>query len=626
MLTIDDVHVRLGAHGVLEGASAQLSKGWRVGLVGRNGAGKSTLLAAIAGTLAPDRGTIRFAGTVRVGMVAQEAPGGAATPLETVLAADAERAELLAAAEEADAHELADIHERLATLAADAAPARAAAILHGLGFDAGEQARPLSSFSGGWRMRVALAAALFAEPDLLLLDEPTNHLDLEASLWLEAFLRRWPRGLIVVSHDRTLLDQVATHILHLDGGELTLYVGDYAEFERARAARQMQAVAIAKKQAERRRHLQSFVDRFRYKASKARQAQSRLKMIARLDAESIDPDRDDPAMQIVLPEPAELKPPIAALDGVAVGYEPGRPVLRRLDLRLDPDERVALVGANGNGKSTLAKLLAGRLAPDAGELRRAPKLEVGWFAQHQIEDMRAQRSAYDHLAEKLPRALPQEIRNRLGGFGFSGEKADLPVASLSGGERARLNLALVTALRPGLLVLDEPTNHLDIPSREALIEAINDFAGAVVLVTHDLRLIELTMDRLWLVEHGPVRVFEGDVEEYRRHVLESRGTLRRADDAAAPGARERRRAAAGRRAERSPLKQAARDAERALQRLEGERAALERELADPALYADAARAAAAARRRGELAVAIEAAEGRWLEAAEALEAAERAEA
>ncbi|MBM3526240.1 MAG: ABC-F family ATP-binding cassette domain-containing protein, partial [Alphaproteobacteria bacterium] len=457
------------------------------------------------------------------------------------------------------------------------------------------------------------------------LDEPTNHLDLEASLWLEAFLKRWPRGLILVSHDRNLLNSVPTHILHLHDGKLALYPGDYDRFERVRAERMEHAAALAARQAATRKHLQSFVDRFRAKATKARQAQSRIKMLERLEQQTVTIERDDPAIRLQFPKPAELKPPIIALEGASVGYVPGKPVLRRLNLRLDPEDRVALVGANGNGKSTLAKLLAGRLAPETGAAQRAPRLEVGFFAQHQIEEMRPARSAYHHLEATLPRDTPEQLRTRLGGFGFSGDKADLPVSELSGGERARLNFALITAHKPALLLLDEPTNHLDIPSREALVDAINDFEGAVVLVTHDLHLIELTMDRLWLVADGKVTSFEGDVEEYRNLVLGERGTRgetgKRAETA--PSARDERRAAAERRQALAPLRNQAKAAEAELVKLTKERERIEAELADPALYADAARATTLARKRAELSTSIAATEERWLDAAGALEAAER---
>jgi ATP-binding cassette subfamily F protein 3 len=627
MLTISDVTVRLGGHTILEGASAQLSSGWRIGLIGRNGAGKSTLLAAIDGELVPDHGEIVPAGRIRIGKVAQEAPGGSATPLDTVLAADIERAALIAELGHAEGARIGEVHERLQMIAADSAPARAATILHGLGFDAAAQNAKLSSFSGGWRMRVALAAALFAEPDLLLLDEPTNHLDLEASLWLEAFLRRWPRGLIIVSHDRNVLNAVVTHILHLHDGALTLYPGDYDRFERVRAERIAHAAAAAAKQEERRKHLQSFVDRFRAKATKARQAQSRLKMIERMDRDAITIERDDPAIRLAFPQPLSLKPPLVTMEQASVGYVPERPVLRRLDLRLDPDDRVALVGPNGNGKSTLAKLIAGRLKPNAGVVSRAPKLEFGFFAQHQIEEMSPTHSAYDHLAKMLPRATPEQLRTRLGGFGFSGDKADLAVSELSGGEKARLNFALITSSRPGILILDEPTNHLDIPSRESLIAAINDFDGAVVLVTHDLHLIEMTMDSLWLVADGTARSFDGDVEDYRRVVLDLRGRNDNAERPerlrdAAPSSRDQRRAAAEKREALAPLRRALAAAEAEVQRHAATCARCDRELSDPALYGDAARALALTRERAAAASLLAAAEERWLAASDALDAAQ----
>ena len=626
MLTVSNITVRLGGHVILENASAALSSGWRVGLVGRNGAGKSTLLALISGDVHADRGEVTLAGRTRIGMVAQEAPGGDTTPLAVVLAADEERARLLAGLETADDHALGDIHERLAAIGAESAPARAAIILYGLGFDAAMQARALSSFSGGWRMRVALAAALFAEPDLLLLDEPTNHLDLEASLWLESFLKRWPRGLILVSHDRNVLNAVSTHILHLNDGILTLYPGDYDRFERVRAERMEHAAAQVSKQAARAKHLQSFVDRFRAKASKARQAQSRIKMLERMERESVSVERDDPAIRLNFPSPGPLKPPLISMEGASVGYTPGQPILRRLNLRLDPDDRIALVGANGNGKSTLAKLLSGRLKQETGAVQRSPKLEVGFFAQHQIEEMRVGRTAYQHLEERLPRLIPEQLRARLGAFGFSGPKANLPVGELSGGERARLNFALITANKPSLLIFDEPTNHLDIPSREALVDAINDFDGAVVLVTHDLHLIELTMDRLWLVAEGGVTVFDGDVEQYRKLVLGERGARgggKRNGGESLPSSKEQRRATAARQQQLTPLRDQAKAAEKELARLTAERDRVEAEFAAPALYADVARTAALTKRRGEIAAAVAAAEADWLAIAEQLEAAEQ---
>ncbi|MBV9523716.1 MAG: ABC-F family ATP-binding cassette domain-containing protein, partial [Alphaproteobacteria bacterium] len=508
MLTITDLTYRIGGRTLLQGAAAQINAGWKVGLVGRNGSGKSTLLDLVLGHLQPDGGSIALQKGLRLGFVAQEAPGGETTPLDAVLAADRERADLLTEAEHAsDPHRIAEIHTRLADIDAHAAPARAAEILAGLGFDRRMQDAPLRTFSGGWRMRVALAAALFAEPDLLLLDEPTNHLDLEATLWLESYLKAWRRTLLIVSHDRQILNAVVSHILHLDDRKLVLYSGSYDTFARTRRERQEHRDALAAKQAAQRAHLQSFIDRFRAKASKARQAQSRLKALARL--EPIATIVDDPSIVFHFPEPETLAPPILTFDDAAAGYAPGNPVLRRLNLRLDPDDRIALLGANGNGKSTLAKLIAGRLSPLSGAQTRHPKLRCGFFAQHQIEDLDADRTPLQYMAALMPQAGESAARARLGRFGFGQEKALVKVRDLSGGEKARLNFALITFAAPPLLILDEPTNHLDIEAREALVQAINDFPGAVVVISHDWHLVELVADRLWLVADGTARPFAG---------------------------------------------------------------------------------------------------------------------
>ncbi|HLY54218.1 MAG TPA: ABC-F family ATP-binding cassette domain-containing protein [Stellaceae bacterium] len=613
MLSIAALTYRVAGLTLLEEASAQVPAGHRVGLVGRNGAGKSTLLDLIRGALQPDGGAIDLPRGTRIGMVAQEAPGGSTTPLDTVLAADEERASLLKAAEtETDGHALGEIHGRLAEIDAHSAPARAARILAGLGFDEAMQARPMSSFSGGWRMRVALAAVLFVEPDLLLLDEPTNHLDLEATLWLQSYLEAYPRTLILVSHDRHILNAVPDHILHLDQRKLAYYPGGYDEFERLRAAKIEQSQALAAKQATRRAHLQSFVDRFRYKATKARQAQSRLKAIAKLAPVAVL--QDDPSVTFAFPEPAELAPPLISLEGVSVGYEPGRPILSRLDLRIDPEDRIALLGANGNGKSTFAKLLAGRLPPMSGRQHRAAKLECGFFAQHQIEEMDPEGSAFDHLARLMPRSREFEIRTRLGRFGFSGDKAFVAVRSLSGGERARLNFALITSGAPPLLILDEPTNHLDLDTRETLAEAINDFPGAVILITHDWHLLELTADRLWLVAEGRVRPFDGDLEDYRKLMLGQRS----AGEPPTSRWAERPRGAE-RRKQLEPLRRRAREAEQAMEALVAQRDAVERALM-PAELETAARVELM-RRRASLEREVVAAEQAWLDAAQALETA-----
>jgi ATP-binding cassette subfamily F protein 3 len=620
MLILSEVTYRVGGRTgrrLLDNAHAQIYEGAKVGLVGRNGAGKSTLFDLIRGVLQPDDGTIELPRGYRIGFLAQEAASGDASPLETVLAADRERTRLLAERDAGAAPlRAAEIETRLVEIRAHAAPSRAARILAGLGLDERAQGEPLRELSGGWRMRVALAAILFAEPDLLLLDEPTNHLDLEAALWLEGFLRNYRRTLILVSHDRHFLNAATTLTLHLDRGKLTLYSGGFDAYMRARTEAARRLEVMARRQEAERQRMQAFVDRFRYKASKARQAQSRVKALARLEPILLNPA--EPPPKIRFPDPPQLRPPLLALDRVSVGYVAGTPVLSRLDLRLDPDDRVALIGANGNGKTTLARLLAGRLAPFGGEVTRSPKLACGFFAQHQIEEMRPEASAYDHLAALMPGALPEAVRSRLGSFGFGQEKAFVPVADLSGGERARLNLALVTHAAPALLILDEPTNHLDIESREVLVQAINDFPGAVVLVSHDEHLIELIADRLWLVANGTVRPFDGDLEEYRRLVLErDRSTGNGAFPTEPDRRRAGRRQAAERRRELDPLRRKARLAEEEVARLTRERDALDRSLASE--QGDGVAPGEALKRRAELVRMIERAETDWLAATEAFE-------
>jgi ATP-binding cassette subfamily F protein 3 len=623
MLIIDDLSVRIAGKLLLEGASARIPDGARVGLVGRNGSGKSTLFAVISGRLAPEHGQVEVPPRSRIGHLAQEAPDGPDSLIDVVLRADAERTALLAEAETArEPQRIADIQTRLADIGAHAAPARAAAILSGLGFSEADQHRPCAEFSGGWRMRVALAATLFAEPDLLLLDEPTNYLDLEGTLWLQDHLARYPRTLIVISHDRDLLDTAVQSILHLDGKRLTFYRGTYSSFERQRQERIALDQKLVKKQEAQRKHLQAFVDRFRAKASKARQAQSRLKLLAKLEPTSGLVTQD--VRPIVIPAPEKtLSPPIVAIDAVAVGYEPDRPVLRRITARIDNDDRIALLGANGNGKSTMIKLIAGRLAPEHGTVTRADKLDVAYFAQHQLDELDPNDSAYQHLRRHMSDAPEAKVRARLGGIGFPEAMADQPVATLSGGEKARLLLGLATMSGPHLLMLDEPTNHLDIDSRAALVEAINDFPGAVILVSHDRHLLEACADRLWLVADGTVTPFDGDLDDYRRRVLSDRGArggeAERKNEARS-GRIDQRRVAAERRAELTPLRRRIKSAEADMARLGNALADLDSRLSDPHLFGrDPREAARLSKQRADTAAALQKAEEDWLDASAAYE-------
>jgi ATP-binding cassette subfamily F protein 3 len=620
LLVIDAVTIRMGGRTLMQGASLTVDNGRRIGLVGRNGAGKSTLLRAIAGDIAVDGGSIRLASRARLGRVKQEAPAGDGSLVDTVLEGDTERLALLAESEHAAPERLAEIHERLRAIGSDSAPARAAAILAGLGFDTAAQARPVSSFSGGWRMRVALASVLFAQPDLLLLDEPTNHLDLEATLWLEGWLARFPGAAVIVSHDRGLLDRCVEAIAHLDGGKISLTPGGYEEFVRIRTERAMQQAAAAERIAAQKAHMQAFVDRFRYKASKARQAQARIKAIARLPA--LESVVEDHVTRFAFPEPAQIAPPILTMDRVSAGYD-GRVVLRDVSIRVDMDDRIALLGANGNGKSTLAKLIAGRLDPIGGKMFRGPKLKVGYFAQHQTDELVISESPVDHMVRAQPRATPTQLRAQLARFGLDADRADTPVANLSGGEKARLLLALATRDAPQLLILDEPTNHLDIDAREALVRALTDFSGAVLLITHDPHLVDLIADQLWLVADGTAKPFDGDLDAYRA-LLAERARPPKPD--AAPPRKEERRERAEARAAVAPLRRKARDAEARIAKLADERRVLEAKLADPKIYAAArlAEMTAAQTRLAAITRETAAAETEWLMAEEALEAANAA--
>ena len=609
MLSINNLTVRLGGRPILDGATATVVPGAKAGLIGRNGAGKSTLIRTLIGELEPDQGSIDMPRGCRLGYLAQEAPAGDVTPIEHVLAADTERAALMLEADDhSDLDRLGEVHERLLQIDAWTAPSRASRILVGLGFDEAMQNRPLDSYSGGWKMRVALAALLFSQPDVLLLDEPSNHLDLEATLWLENFLKDYPKTVLVISHERDLLNNVVDTILHLERGKLTRYAGNYDGFERQRAERAAQLEAARASQEAQRARLQDYVARNSARASTAKQAQSRAKMLAKM--QPIATLAEDPSLAFDFPSPAELKPPLITLDMASVGYAAGTPVLQRLNLRIDPDDRIALLGRNGNGKTTLARLLAAQLAPLEGAMNAAGKLKVGYFTQYQVEELSGGDSPLAHMTRAMPNATPAAVRAQLGRFGFSGDKALTAVERLSGGERARLALALITRDAPHLLILDEPTNHLDVDSREALVQALNGFTGAVILVSHDRHMVELTADRLVLVEGGRAEDYAGSIDDYIDLVL-GRGP------AAAPASQVK---AKGKAAGTKPAASLAKDlrtAEAEVERLTAELAALDQEL----LGATPAALAELGRRRSRTAAALAEAEERWLALSEQLDAA-----
>lgn len=574
MLRISDISYSVEGRPLFDGASATIPNGHKVGLVGRNGTGKTTLFRLIRGELALEGGTITLPSRARIGGVAQEVPGNEVSLLDTVLAADTERAALLAEAETAtDGARIATIQTRLADIDAWSAEGRASTILKGLGFTYDEQQQPCSAFSGGWRMRVALAAVLFSQPDLLLLDEPTNYLDLEGALWLENYLTRYPHTVIIISHDRELLNRSVGAILHLDEKKLTLYQGTYDTFARTRAEQRAVLVAQAKKQDARRAHLQSFVDRFKAKASKAKQAQSRVKMLEKM--ETITPPEEAARRVFTFPQPEELSPPIINIEGASVGYD-GKAVLKKLSLRIDQDDRIALLGRNGEGKSTLAKLLSNRLDKMEGRIVRASKLRIGFFAQHQVDELHIDETPLQHLQRERPDTTPAKLRAQLAGFGLMADQAETEVGRLSGGQKARLSLLLATLDAPHLLILDEPTNHLDIESREGLVEALTAYTGAVILVSHDMHLLSLVADRLWLVKDGRVAPYDEDLQAYRKMLLTPEKPPARAKPQPA-------KKTFGRDAVQA-LRSEVRKAEQRIEKLNGMRDKLAKKLADPALY------------------------------------------
>ena len=615
MLKINDISYSVEGRLLLENATAIIPAGHKVGVVGRNGTGKTTLFRLIRGELGLEGGSITLPRQAKIGGVAQEVPGNEVSLIDTVLAADLERANLLKESERAtDAARISDIQTRLADIDAWSAEARASSILRGLGFDSEKQQMPCSAFSGGWRMRVALAAVLFSQPDVLLLDEPTNYLDLEGALWLENYLLKYPHTVLIVSHDRGLLNRSVSTILHLEDKKLQLYGGGYDTFAKTRAARLAAAESEAKKQETRRAHLQSYVDRFRYKADKARQAQSRLKAIARL--EPITRPQEAALRRFSFPTPEELSPPILRIENGIAGYAETT-VLSRLDLRIDQDDRVALLGQNGQGKSTLAKLISGRLKPLTGQLVQSSKLRIGYFAQHQVDELYVDETPIDHVRRLRPSKTPAQLRAILGGFGIGAEQAETLVGRLSGGQKARLSLLLATIDAPHLLILDEPTNHLDIESREALVEALTAYSGAVILVSHDMHLLELVADRLWLVNNGRVTPYEEDLESYRKQLLSADKPSKKT-----PSKAERPKPAS--REKILSLRSDVRKSEARLEKLNEMRDKLAIKLADSALYDDTPIRELATwnKKYAEVMEALERAEALWLAAQEKLESAE----
>jgi ATP-binding cassette subfamily F protein 3 len=634
MLTFSDVTLRRGPRALLTQVSLTVHAGWRVGVVGRNGTGKSSLFAMILGELTPDAGEVALPRRLAIATVAQETPAVEQPALEYALDGDVELRQVereLEAAEAAhDGMRIAHLHEHLATIDGYAARARAARLLHGLGFSPEEQAQPVASFSGGWRMRLNLARALLRRSDLLLLDEPTNHLDLDTVVWLQGWLVEYPGTLLVISHDREFLDAVTTHTLHLAQGTATLYTGNHSQFERQRAERMAQQSAVAEQQRRKIEHLQAFIDRFKAKASKARQAQSRIKMIERIERVAVVVA--DPEFEFEFPLPPKLPAPMIRLDDAAVGYDE-RTVLGAIKLSLAPGDRVGLLGPNGEGKTTLVRLLAGELPARAGTQTRHPDLRVGYFAQHQLEQLDTAASPLAHFKRLDPAAGEQALRNYLGGFHFLGDRVFEPVGPFSGGEKARLALALVVYRKPNLLLLDEPTNHLDLDMRQALELALQEFAGALVLVSHDRHLVGATCDTLWRVSDGRVVEFDGDLDDYAAWLAtREREWARRQDVATATApaptadtranAKQQRRADAEQRRREKPLRDALRRAEQRIETLKAELATLDARMQQPDYYAGASatEVAAATQRTATLRRELAQAEDEWLGAAEALEA------
>ncbi|MEZ0260769.1 MAG: ABC-F family ATP-binding cassette domain-containing protein [Alphaproteobacteria bacterium] len=619
MLSINNLTYRVGVRTLIEDSSVNVMDGWKVGLVGANGTGKSTLFKLIAGELHADNGTISLSQRQRFGMVRQDIEDTDTPLIDMVVGAHEEMAALMKATEtEEDPNKLGEIYDRLIELDAYAAPSRAAILLTGLGFKDHQLKEPFSSFSGGWRMRVALAAALFVEPDFLLLDEPTNHLDLEAIMWLETYLSNYPHTLMVISHDREMLNKCTDHIIHIDNKKLVAYTGNYDTFERERAAKLGLQQKMFEKQQAQRAHMQAFVDRFRASAAKAAQAQSRVKALERMDI--IDEVMAARAVRFKFPSPEKLSPPLIAIRHVDVGYTEGKPIVRKIHENIDTEDRIALLGANGNGKSTMMKLIAGRLSPMAGELVRSGKLRIGYFSQHQTEELDVESTPFQEMArltkQKTGDYKEHIVRAKLGAFGFSKDLADNKIKSLSGGEKARLLFAFMSFDEPHMLLLDEPTNHLDMDAREALVQALNAYEGAVVIVSHDPIMVERVADRLWLVKDGECRNFDGDLDDYRAFILQSRRDERRSEKekrakeveaAAQPADSDTPKMSA------STMARKAQEAEKEIAKLNKEKDKWEAEMAKPDVYSNPAKIKAAKEAYNKIVRALEEQETLWLE-------------
>ncbi|MES2729083.1 MAG: ABC-F family ATP-binding cassette domain-containing protein [Pseudomonadota bacterium] len=607
MLTIDNLSYKIGGRTIIEDGNLAITDGWKVGIIGVNGAGKSTLFKLISGDLHADGGTISLSQRQRMGVVRQDVPETDAPLIDLVLAAHGEMAQLWRDSEtEQDPDKVSEIYQRLADLDAYAAPAKAATLLMGLGFKEHQLQEPFSSFSGGWQMRVMLAAALFVEPDILLLDEPTNHLDLEAIMWLESYLVAYPHTLLVISHDRQLLNKCVDHIVHVDKQKLTLYSGDYDTFERERAMRLGLQQKMHEKQQAERAHIQQFVDRFKAKASKARQAQSRVKALERMDI--VDAVIADRAVKFTFPDPDKIASPMITLHHADVGYTAGVPILKRVNDNIDNDDRIALLGANGNGKSTLMKLIAGKLGIMGGNMFRSGKLRIGYFSQHQTEELDVTSTPYLEMQKlmlkKFPEITEPKIRAKLGQFGFSRELSNNLIGSLSGGEKARLLFAFMSFDAPHLLLLDEPTNHLDIEAREALVQALNNYQGAIIIVSHDPNMVERVADRLWLIKDGAVQDFDGNLEDYRKFTIQSGRDARKAEKSQ-------------KKTTIPPDKLSAkkidlRDVETAMEALTADKVRLETAMAHPDFYKDSTQAAQTQTLYARVCQDLEAKEESWL--------------